>query len=172
QPFKKSGSIGGPPPKKAYDPNFEMETESYEGTVDFSLPLVVEAKAASGTKNVALDVRFQVCNETTCLPPKTVHLSAPVKIVAGAKTAAATSVMPSAPSVAPQSATSSVAPEKPVSSTAVAPAKKAEPSTTLHSQSLGSFIWLAAVMGALSLLTPCVFPMIPITVSYFTNHAS
>jgi len=172
QPFKESGSIGGPPPHKAYDPNFEMETESYEGTVDFSLPLVVQANAPSGTKNVAIDVRFQVCNETTCLPPKTVHLSAPVKIVAGAKTAAATSVMPSAPSVAPQSATSSVAPEKPVSSTAVAPAKKAEPSTTLHSQSLGSFIWLAAVMGALSLLTPCVFPMIPITVSYFTNHAS
>ena len=26
--------------------------------------------------------------------------------------------------------------------------------------------------GALSLLTPCVFPMIPITVSYFTNHAA
>ena len=34
------------------------------------------------------------------------------------------------------------------------------------------FLWLAAIMGALSLLTPCVFPMIPITVSYFTNHAS
>jgi len=27
-------------------------------------------------------------------------------------------------------------------------------------------------MGALSLLTPCVFPMIPITVSYFANHSS
>ncbi len=27
-------------------------------------------------------------------------------------------------------------------------------------------------MGALSLLTPCVFPMVPITVSYFTNRAS
>jgi len=26
-------------------------------------------------------------------------------------------------------------------------------------------------MGALSLLTPCVFPMVPITVSYFTRHA-
>lgn len=38
--------------------------------------------------------------------------------------------------------------------------------------SLLSFIWLAMVMGALSLLTPCVFPMIPITVSYFTSHAS
>jgi hypothetical protein len=27
-------------------------------------------------------------------------------------------------------------------------------------------------IGALSLLTPCVFPMIPITVSYFTNHSA
>jgi thiol:disulfide interchange protein len=36
-------------------------------------------------------------------------------------------------------------------------------------QSLALFLWFAAVMGALSLLTPCVFPMIPITVSYFTR---
>jgi thiol:disulfide interchange protein len=36
---------------------------------------------------------------------------------------------------------------------------------------LWSFLWAAFIAGALSLLTPCVFPMIPITVSYFTNHA-
>jgi len=34
------------------------------------------------------------------------------------------------------------------------------------------FIWLAASAGALSLLTPCVFPMVPITVSYFTSRAA
>jgi thiol:disulfide interchange protein DsbD len=34
------------------------------------------------------------------------------------------------------------------------------------------FIWLAASAGALSLLTPCVFPMVPITVSYFTSHGA
>ena len=39
-------------------------------------------------------------------------------------------------------------------------------------QSLWAFIWLAMTVGALSLLTPCVFPMVPITVSYFTNHAA
>ena len=33
-----------------------------------------------------------------------------------------------------------------------------------------SFLWLAAVTGALSLLTPCVFPMIPITVAFFNQH--
>ncbi|MBV8832852.1 MAG: thioredoxin family protein [Acidobacteriaceae bacterium] len=42
----------------------------------------------------------------------------------------------------------------------------------VQAQSLIAFIWLAMGMGALSLLTPCVFPMIPITVSYFTKHAA
>jgi len=35
-----------------------------------------------------------------------------------------------------------------------------------------AFLWLAISMGALSLLTPCVFPMVPITVSYFTSNAA
>jgi len=35
-----------------------------------------------------------------------------------------------------------------------------------------AFLWLAISAGALSLLTPCVFPMVPITVSYFTSHSS
>ena len=35
-----------------------------------------------------------------------------------------------------------------------------------------SFIWLAAVTGALSLLTPCVFPMIPVTIAYFNQRSA
>jgi cytochrome c biogenesis protein CcdA len=34
---------------------------------------------------------------------------------------------------------------------------------------MSSFLWLAAVTGALSLLTPCVFPMIPVTATYFSQ---
>src|SRR4030095_9863785 len=37
-------------------------------------------------------------------------------------------------------------------------------------ESLSLFLWLAISMGLLSLLTPCVFPMVPITVSYFSNR--
>jgi thiol:disulfide interchange protein len=33
-----------------------------------------------------------------------------------------------------------------------------------------AFLWLAFAMGLLSLLTPCVFPMVPLTVSYFGGH--
>ena len=37
-------------------------------------------------------------------------------------------------------------------------------------QGFFSFVLLAISMGFLALLTPCVFPMIPITVSYFTHQ--
>ena len=37
------------------------------------------------------------------------------------------------------------------------------------SEGLGSFVLLSISMGFLALLTPCVFPMIPITVSFFTK---
>jgi thiol:disulfide interchange protein DsbD len=33
-----------------------------------------------------------------------------------------------------------------------------------------AYIWFAMAMGGLALLTPCVFPMIPITVSFFTKR--
>lgn len=32
-----------------------------------------------------------------------------------------------------------------------------------------AFLWLAASTGLLSLLTPCVFPMVPVTVAYFSD---
>jgi thiol:disulfide interchange protein DsbD len=38
------------------------------------------------------------------------------------------------------------------------------------------FLWLAATTGLLSLLTPCVFPMVPVTIAYFSapedHHSS
>jgi len=34
-----------------------------------------------------------------------------------------------------------------------------------------SFLWFAMLAGGAALLTPCVFPMVPITVSFFTKRA-
>ncbi|HKE01323.1 MAG TPA: protein-disulfide reductase DsbD domain-containing protein [Planctomycetota bacterium] len=38
-------------------------------------------------------------------------------------------------------------------------------------QTIGAFLAAAVAGGALSLLTPCVFPMVPITVSFFSKRA-
>jgi len=52
----------------------------------------------------------------------------------------------------------------------------AEELAALPTRSEGSaprgLLWLAALAGLAALLTPCVFPMIPLTVSYFTRHAN
>jgi len=48
-------------------------------------------------------------------------------------------------------------------------------STAYESENEGggifSFLWIAISAGALALLTPCVFPMVPITVSFFAKRS-
>ena len=86
-------------------------------------------------------------------PPPAAGLPAAVVAAGGAAPAAST---PGTPAGAAAAASSAATPAVPAQG----------------QRSLWSFIWLAMTVGALSLLTPCVFPMVPITVSYFTNHAA
>ena len=39
-----------------------------------------------------------------------------------------------------------------------------------YDEDIFSFIWIAILAGFAALLTPCVFPMIPLTVSYFAKQ--
>ncbi|RSL15779.1 thiol:disulfide interchange protein DsbD [Edaphobacter aggregans] len=170
QPFRLDGQISGPPPLTAYDANFEMNTETYEDHPEFAVPVSVSPNTPAGDQKLAIDVRFQVCNDTTCMPATTEHLRVPVSIKAikAAATPVGKSleqkgqVVFSAP--LPDTSSSSAAVEKNSKEISVA-------GLSVPRQSMGSFLWLAVMMGGLSLLTPCVFPMIPMTVSYFVNHS-
>lgn len=148
-PFEIGGEIVSPDPFVEPDPNFivdgkPLDTKFYKDSVEFTVPIRALAEVAA--EKLRLDVRFQLCNETYCLPPKTVRVSF--------------------------SGTENVR----RSSSAVIPDTASTPAAFGATQDSGvdlwGFVWLAATLGALSLLTPCVFPMIPITVSYFTNHSS
>jgi len=182
QPFALSGEVKEPEPIVEFDPNFNLETHYFENRVMFDMSIKVAASAAPGTNTVRIDARYQTCNDRTCLPPRTVHLTASVQIArvstGSGKPAAALPVSPENPSaVPPSSGTESVTSQRSPSDDKRTPAQPAAvpssgSSTTGSQSSLRSFIWLAMGMGALSLLTPCVFPMIPITVSYFTGHSA
>lgn len=160
-PFEIAGQIKSPQPQTKPDPNFPdangkpLVTRFFERSVAFSVP--VRATADADLSSVLLDVRFQLCNDTTCLPPRTVRVSftgsEEVK-----KVGTQTSASPS-PAISTAESTSQASGGSPGGRTG-------------QPADLGPFIWLAITLGALSLLTPCVFPMIPITVSYFTNHAA
>jgi thiol:disulfide interchange protein len=191
-PFSFYGAPGGPPPAVKYDANFSMETETYDGSVTFALPVEVAKDAASGSHKAEVHVRFQTCNERLCLPPKTEKLSVNITVVGGAPAAAVRapgetaippakqSAGPAGPAQAqPQPAQSQPQPTPPAATSTPAttaqtptPQPAAVPVAAPADGDLWSFLWLAMSVGALSLLTPCVFPMVPITVSYFTNHAA
>ena len=206
--FLPDGNVSAPPAKKAFDPNFQIETETYEGGVSFSIPIKAKPDAVVGATKASAKVTFQVCNDTTCLRPTTKNFEADVTIIAAVATNTSPSPSPSAspkmspspspsvspspsPSVSPSpSPSTSPSPSPSVSPTPFDPggfqstippsdgvdSTKAETITTtsaadLKNKGILNFILLAISSGLLALLTPCVFPMIPITVSYFTKQA-
>jgi hypothetical protein len=71
-PLELVGAIDGTKPLKHHDASFDLDTEFYTGS--FRLELVARPKAAASS--VPLAVRYQMCSDTTCMPPKTVHLVA------------------------------------------------------------------------------------------------
>ena len=68
----RSGEIDSPAPRSAYDPNFQVATEFYEGEVAFTIP--VKLTATTLAEKVRVQVRYQTCTPTICLPPKLLEL--------------------------------------------------------------------------------------------------
>jgi thiol:disulfide interchange protein len=190
------GRISGTRPTVKLDPNFGINTETYSGSASFNVPFVVNADAIPGESSLKINVRYQVCNDTVCMPPKTLPVAAALSISAPAATPSPTAT-PSAtptPSPSPMPDANANVNANLVANVNANVDANAEPAnvaasisnsddsdsatilrtaeSNINEQPLWGFVWLAITFGALSLLTPCVFPMIPITVSYFTKHGS
>ena len=147
-PFEIVGDIRTDKPQIKADPNFlidgkPLETRFFENKASFEMTLRATAEAKFG--DLKLDVRFQLCNDTFCLPPRTKRVS-----FSGEEDVKKS--VSSQPSASSQTNNELL-------------------TTNQRPTDLWSFLWLAVTFGAISLLTPCVFPMIPITVSYFMKHA-
>src|SRR5207248_7421682 len=77
QKFEVTGEIDSPAPRSAYDPNFQVATEFYEGIVPFTIPIRSTTPSAPLDK-LRVQVRYQTCTPTICLPPKLIELEAAV----------------------------------------------------------------------------------------------
>src|SRR5690606_28889221 len=127
------------------------------------------------------------CDDISCDRPRKALLSIPLNVEAGdarSDRLVATTEVPEQPKgyVEPeQSVSSGTAPipdpdAEPNASDSTAPAGPEDPAQDATIQGiqnaqkagLGPFLLLSFMAGLLALLTPCVWPMIPITVSYFT----
>ena len=180
-------------PTSVYDELFAMNLRWYSGTVTFTQKIkVTDAKAFK----LAGELEFMACNDETCLPPERVEFSFNRKhitmtdagVVAGESDdqAAADSL-----SLALGTDSLSVSADGETAGQLVNPTKIAEvlsdnvdlwtpvidelkafgESPLDGSDSSLLFIFLAGFAGGfIALLTPCVWPMIPMTVSFFLKR--
>jgi thiol:disulfide interchange protein len=151
-PLTFAGEVRAPAPKRKFDEGFEKELDYYDGTVEFEIPVVVPEEGG------AIAVTYQACSGTLCLPPQTtqIGLDGSVRDIDPFAEGAGGTDPPAADFGAgvPPEAFQTVAGQ--VEDT--------------RQRGLIAFVTLAFGLGLLTLLTPCVFPMIPITVSYFSKQ--
>src|SRR5512133_3434848 len=119
QPFSAAGDVDGPLPQTAFDQSFGIDTEFYADSAAFTLPVKAEANAPGGKTKVKVQAYFQSCNDTMCLPPKTVTMEVPIEVVGAAVTgttaavpaaAAGPGAAPTAPTATPATAAPADAP--------------------------------------------------------------
>jgi thiol:disulfide interchange protein len=147
-----------PKPERKLDPNFQIDTETFANEVVLLYDVELKKDAAAGPSEITAQVRYQCCNDRLCLPPKRKSASATITIDPAA-TAQAITIPPGYTDVQLALA----------ASTAPSPAPIA-PATP--SSGFGLFLLTAFGAGLAAIFTPCVFPMIPFTVSYFINRST
>lgn len=155
--FQRQGAVIQPPPIKEHDPNFDMQVEYYNKSVRFGVQAKVLERSVFGEATLTGEVTYMLCNATSCLPPETYVFELPLKVEAGEARAEYVVAM---------AAVSRGGGDELDGTGSIADVDRAV------SEGLGAFLYLSFSMGLLALLTPCVFPMIPITVSFFTKQES
>ena len=135
-------------PTEKFDEGFGVKTRFFKGTTDFRVPIRIKEDAPIGETTLSVYMLYQVCNESLCYPPAEININASIIIEDGPV----------------RKEFSEFVPKRTVSSSSEINLDDA------IAAGFWSFVLLSISMGFLALLTPCVFPMIPITVSFFTHQ--
>ena len=188
------GLVASQKPIEKFDPNFEMTLRFYSGKVSFRQKIRI-----TDPKKFALvgAVRYMVCNDEQCLPPTNFEFTIQPKelgklgeSVPAAQTTTETAETPAGASALGEAQPSDSLPAVAEATTSVAtdsaqtavsdlwapviPELKAYGDKALN-QADGS-LWMLLLGGFLgglvALVTPCVWPMIPMTVSFFLKRTS
>ena len=136
-----------PEPINKFDPGFEVETFYHKGNTVFKIPIKIKRNIDPGDYKIFVDVFYMVCNARLCYPPVTKSDSLIIKIEEGEPRDGLTSFLANISNN-----------DKPVV-------------INNSSDSILSILLLAIGGAILSWVMPCVYPMIPIIISFFGKMA-
>jgi thiol:disulfide interchange protein DsbD len=152
-----AGPWHAPKPAVELDPNFRRHVEFYAGEVVHRRAFTVRGPLPAG--ELEIGIRGQICNDRQCIPIR-------------GKAVAALAVADGDPR--PDRALPPVLAGEVFDDDRAPPAAPAQALAGAGQptdEGLLGFLILAFLAGLAALATPCVFPMIPITVSFFSKYA-
>ena len=156
-------------PIKKFEEVFDAEVMYFEKSVLFSQKL----KLTDSKYSVAGYLEYGACNEQNCLPPTSIdfsyqgEVSTPAKAIEETKEEEAThsqTIATNDTSITSQDS-SAIAPTLAFPSAPVSSSESAIPS-------LWTIFLLGLMGGFIAVLTPCVWPIIPMTVSFFMKRGN
>lgn len=186
--FEQVGGLTMPKPIKEYDPVADEELLFHEGRVKIYHTV---KKLSNKPFEIEAEFSFMVCNDQTCLPPE--YIDHKFQLTAAKKEQQTGSVE----NVKPEGANSTKQPASEIAAntksdeleidytepdsaaaeeetdTILASPKTTDPieGDDTPTRSLLSVFIISFIGGFAALFTPCVFPMIPLTVSFFTKQS-
>lgn len=177
--FTLLGGVTEGKPIEEYDKNFEMTLKFFANKAVFKQKIKLLTKKDFVAKG---SLEFMVCDDHKCLPPEVIEFAIPVKGTEGEIKGAVTPN--EVEEVSEEESEKSAAAKEPGMDSNLTNMQKGAPVanngqekketitaiTEEKKTSLGIFI-AGFLGGLLALLTPCVFPMIPLTVSFFTKKS-
>ena len=153
-------------PERHYDKTFEMEIGTFAGKALFAQRVKLAAEKAA----VTAQLEWMICDDTSCMPPEDTEMTIDLTAQAGAATASAATPQDTAPAGTADKAALAKAPDNADGGSAQAAAEPAQKDAA-GGGSLWALIIEAILWGFAALLTPCVFPMVPMTVSFFMKSS-
>src|SRR3972149_6167670 len=150
-------SVELPAGKIKYDPLLEKEMELYEGQAEVKSFIHVSKNILAGQYNIKLKIFYQGCSDKVCFAPKTEEVVLPIHVE-------------STNWNVPVSHTE----EKPPHATSKSDEKVEAKGFQKTIESRGIFVSLILVFlaGVGLSFTPCIYPMIPITIAVIGGQAA
>lgn len=159
-----------PKPISAFDANFRMNVAWHEKQVTFKQLI----KVNKSTK-VKGKLEFMACNDKKCLPPEEVEFEIPVQLKETSASQESVASVQNFPAPADTVTTGNTVEKVPTPDTAISAqitkVDNADPQKSIAENTLLQIFIAGFLGGLLAFFMPCIYPMIPLTVSFFTKRA-
>ncbi len=168
--LRQVGKITKPKGKVVFDSTYEVNITKLVGTFSITVPVRIEPTLKKGSYKAAPVLETQICDQARCFPLDEIEIPVTVEVLKEADLTTPAAPVESDTTSESDGASATTGGSTKKTDAVAPPADTQSEIAQQQSKGLWSFFLYAMGVGFVALLTPCVFPMIPITVSFFTKR--